>query len=86
LRARATHKTSKDPVADWVHASRLLQSNSYLPNFTLETLGGAHWVHVERPDEVNAIIRKWLDSTFPRHEVGQAEETQESVRRAVDEL
>ncbi|THH17595.1 hypothetical protein EW146_g3260 [Bondarzewia mesenterica] len=52
---------TKDPVADWVLAAKLLRSADYLPNLTTETLHGAHWVHMENPVEFNKIMRAWLD-------------------------
>jgi len=54
-----------DPVADWVLATKLLRSEAFLPKLTTELLPGAHWVHLENPQEFNAIMRKWLNEYFP---------------------
>jgi len=53
---------TQDPVADWVAAASILKSASFLPNLTQSTLPGAHWVHLEFPDQVNAQIRKFLST------------------------
>ncbi|GBE79079.1 predicted protein [Sparassis crispa] len=73
-----------DPVADWVVAAKLLGSEKYLPNLTTETLDAEHWLHLEHPREVNAILRKWLGA-FPG---GETEDTirDDGVGRAADEL
>ncbi|KAI0002915.1 alpha/beta-hydrolase [Russula compacta] len=52
----------QDPVADWVLAAELLKSASFLPNFTQSTLPGAHWVQLEFPEQVNALIHKFLST------------------------
>jgi len=51
---------TKDPVADMELAAKLLHSFDFLPNHSLHRLPTAHWTHLEKPDEVNSIIRKWL--------------------------
>jgi len=51
---------TKDPVANMELAAKLLHSFDFLPNHTLRTLPAAHWTQLERPTEVNDIIRKWL--------------------------
>ncbi|KAI0303057.1 Alpha/Beta hydrolase protein [Russula brevipes] len=53
---------TQDPVGDWVLAAQLLNSASFLPNLTQATLPGAHWVQLEYPDRVNALIRKFLST------------------------
>jgi len=57
---------TKDPVADMELAAKLLRSFSYLPNHSLYTLPTAHWTHLEKPAEVNGIIRKWLTELDPK--------------------
>jgi len=55
----------QDPVADWASASRLLHSADFLPNLKTVALDGAHWVHLEKPTEFNAVLRDWLDELSP---------------------
>ncbi|KAF9457240.1 Alpha/Beta hydrolase protein [Collybia nuda] len=50
-----------DPVANWSAAAELLHSQTFTPNAEVETLGGAHWVHIENPKKFNKIVRKWLE-------------------------
>ncbi|KAN0124485.1 alpha/beta-hydrolase [Russula decolorans] len=52
---------TEDPVANMELAAKLLHSFDFLPNYTLHTLPTAHWTQLERPAEVNGIIRKWLE-------------------------
>ncbi|ETW84768.1 epoxide hydrolase [Heterobasidion irregulare TC 32-1] len=59
---------TKDPVADWVLAAKLLKSADYLPHITLQTLHGAHWLHIENPDGFNRILRAWLGQLDARAE------------------
>ncbi|KAJ7574124.1 alpha/beta-hydrolase [Mycena floridula] len=54
-----------DPVANWEVAAMLLKSASFLPHLTVETVDGAHWVHLENPKVVNSVIRKWLKKVKP---------------------
>ncbi|KAI0029431.1 hypothetical protein K488DRAFT_88724, partial [Vararia minispora EC-137] len=56
---------TQDPVANWPAAALLLHSADFLPNGLVKTLPGAHWVHMEFPDEVNDILRAWLDQHWP---------------------
>ncbi|KAF2001615.1 alpha/beta-hydrolase [Amniculicola lignicola CBS 123094] len=35
--------------------------NEYLPNLTRGEVAATHWALTQKPDEVNAIIRKWLE-------------------------
>ncbi|KAI0314136.1 alpha/beta-hydrolase [Amylostereum chailletii] len=51
---------TQDPVADWVLAASLLSSAQFLPDLEQKAIPGAHWVHIEHPVEVNAIMREWL--------------------------
>ncbi|KAI0269333.1 alpha/beta-hydrolase [Gloeopeniophorella convolvens] len=57
-----------DPVANWELAAKMLHSFDFLPNSTLRTLPGAHWVQLENPAGVNAIIRKWLADLYAKQE------------------
>ena len=42
-------------------------TEAHVPNFTLRRLPNAsHWVQQDAPDEVNAILREWLEATPPR--------------------
>ncbi|KII83408.1 hypothetical protein PLICRDRAFT_47292 [Plicaturopsis crispa FD-325 SS-3] len=52
----------QDPVADWAEAARILKSAEYVPELTTVMLNGAHWVHLENPDETNKAMRRWLDA------------------------
>ncbi|KAA1477488.1 alpha/beta-hydrolase [Dentipellis sp. KUC8613] len=49
-----------DPVFDGPTVVRLLHTEDYVPNLTIETMPGAHWLHLEHPDRFNKILRKWL--------------------------
>ncbi|KAF8173808.1 Alpha/Beta hydrolase protein [Mycena galopus ATCC 62051] len=49
-----------DPVADWGLASKILKSTDFLPNSKTEFMDGAHWCHIEHPNEFNALMRAWL--------------------------
>ncbi|TFY61993.1 hypothetical protein EVG20_g6854 [Dentipellis fragilis] len=49
-----------DPVIDGPTAVRLLHTEDYIPNLTIETMPGAHWLHMEHPERFNKILRKWL--------------------------
>ncbi len=41
--------------------------DEYIPNLTRKSVDTRHWALWERPDEVNQIIREWLESiTSPR--------------------
>ncbi|KAF8271703.1 alpha/beta-hydrolase [Lactarius quietus] len=51
---------TRDRVADMDLAAKLLHSFDFLPDHSLHRLPTAHWTHLEEPDEVNSIIRKWL--------------------------
>ncbi|KAI0303058.1 alpha/beta-hydrolase [Russula brevipes] len=51
---------TEDPVANMELAAKLLRSFDFLPNHLLYTLPTAHWTQLEKPTEVNSIIRKWL--------------------------
>ncbi|KAH9963261.1 alpha/beta-hydrolase [Russula dissimulans] len=51
---------TEDPVANMELVAKLLRSFDFLPNHSLHTLPAAHWPQLEKPTEVNAIIRKWL--------------------------
>ncbi|PAV20580.1 alpha beta-hydrolase [Pyrrhoderma noxium] len=53
---------TEDPVADWVHASKLLQSERYVPNLVVETIPAAHWVQIEKPEQFNEALRRWLNN------------------------
>ncbi|TDL17638.1 alpha/beta-hydrolase [Rickenella mellea] len=53
---------TQDPVADWHHASKLLGSEKFIPHLTVETIDAAHWPQLEKPNEFNVILRKWLDN------------------------
>jgi len=52
--------STEDPVADMEFAAKLLHSFDFLPNHALHTLPTAHWTQLEKPIEVNSIIRNWL--------------------------
>ncbi|KAJ7165588.1 alpha/beta-hydrolase [Mycena crocata] len=56
----------EDPVADWALAAKILKSTDYLPNGRTEFMNGAHWCHIEHPQEFNVLVRKWLDEVFGR--------------------
>lgn len=52
----------QDPVGDWVHAAKVLQSAKFVPRLTTETVQAAHWPQLEEPEIINGYIRKWLAS------------------------
>ncbi|KDR74298.1 hypothetical protein GALMADRAFT_250096 [Galerina marginata CBS 339.88] len=56
----------EDPVADWDSLAKMLNSAQYLPNLTTKVLPGAHWVHLEYPQELNAVVRNWLQGITTR--------------------
>jgi soluble epoxide hydrolase/lipid-phosphate phosphatase len=35
-------------------------SNKYLPYVTARAIVAAHWLHLEKPAEFNAIMEEWL--------------------------
>ncbi|KAG8788321.1 hypothetical protein FRC15_004904 [Serendipita sp. 397] len=49
-----------DPVADWPLVALILGSHKYLPYLTTKALRTAHWVHLEKSTEFNAILDEWL--------------------------
>ncbi|KXN91140.1 Bifunctional epoxide hydrolase 2 [Leucoagaricus sp. SymC.cos] len=53
---------TKDPVADWSVAMKLLNSSSFITDLTVKFVDGAHWVHLENPEPVNKAIKKWLQA------------------------
>ena len=55
----------QDPVADWLTAAKVLGSNAYIPNLTTETIYAAHWPQLERPQEFNLILERWLNGLPP---------------------
>ncbi|KAK0455737.1 uncharacterized protein EV420DRAFT_557918 [Desarmillaria tabescens] len=55
-----------DPVADWVKAAELLQSESFLPRLTTATVEGSHWIQMENPGPFNAALKNWLEANFGR--------------------
>ncbi|KAF9449488.1 alpha/beta-hydrolase [Macrolepiota fuliginosa MF-IS2] len=67
---------TKDPVADWKEAMKLLNSADFIPDITVKYVEGAHWVHLENPEPVNQAIKDWL----------QTLRSPSSEARAVDEL
>lgn len=52
----------QDPVADWSLAAKLLHCDDFIPLLQTATIHAAHWPHLERPNEFNAILASWLDS------------------------
>jgi len=69
---------SKDSVADWTAASKMVKSKSFVPRLEEISIPTAHWPHMESPEEVNGYLRDWLTSNFPSS-VG-------TLRKAKDEL
>lgn len=61
---------TRDPVANWVLAAKLLKSGQLAPKLTTETVAAAHWLQLEKYEEVNAIMRKWLNQNYPPAEKG----------------
>lgn len=53
---------TQDPVVDWVVAAEALGSADFLPNLTQVAISGAHWIQLENPDVVNALIRNFLST------------------------
>ncbi|KAI0059348.1 alpha/beta-hydrolase [Artomyces pyxidatus] len=60
---------TKDTVADWVLATKILGTEKYITDYTVELVHGSHWIQLENPEHVNAAIRNWLDglSARPSH-------------------
>ncbi|THH02215.1 hypothetical protein EW026_g620 [Hermanssonia centrifuga] len=77
---------TQDPVADWVLAANLLKSAEFIPNLTTETVVAAHWLQLEKPDEVNAIMRRWLDQYYPPMDTPTQASTEGSPHAYRDEL
>ncbi|KAJ3550596.1 hypothetical protein NMY22_g365 [Coprinellus aureogranulatus] len=50
-----------DPVADWMVLQRVARSADFIPNLEVGFVEAAHWPHLERPEEFNAIVRQWLE-------------------------
>lgn len=48
-------------MADWPLISLIVGSSKYLPYLTTRAMVTAHWIHLEKPAEFNAILEKWLD-------------------------
>ncbi|KAF8164754.1 Alpha/Beta hydrolase protein [Crassisporium funariophilum] len=61
---------TQDPVSNWVHVAKHLNSSDFLPNLTTKLLPGAHWVHLEHPSEFNELVREWLSATPWQDEKG----------------
>ncbi|KXN91136.1 hypothetical protein AN958_02820 [Leucoagaricus sp. SymC.cos] len=64
---------TKDPVADWSVAMKLLNSSALITDLTvkvcaelcfhmIQLVDGAHWVHLENPELVNKAIKEWLQA------------------------
>ncbi|KAN0140064.1 epoxide hydrolase [Lactarius tabidus] len=53
---------TQDPVIDWVAAAKALGSANFLPNLTQVAISGAHWIQLENPDVVNALMRNFLST------------------------
>lgn len=49
-----------DPVADWPLVALILGSAKHLPYLTTRAIPTAHWPHLEKPQEFNAIMESWL--------------------------
>ncbi|KAH8115654.1 alpha/beta-hydrolase [Phellopilus nigrolimitatus] len=80
---------TRDPVADWAAAAKVLGSAKFVPNLATETLPTAHWIQLEKPVEFNAMLRKWLDALPISGDSQTAEKTAETEteqKHFVDEL
>jgi soluble epoxide hydrolase / lipid-phosphate phosphatase len=91
---------TRDPVADWLVAAELVGAPKFLPYLTTKVIATAHWCHMERPAEFNAIVEEWLDdldSKLLEAELGEEkkvarvneeikEEETEKKKRTGDEL
>ncbi|KAJ3523605.1 hypothetical protein NM688_g8699 [Phlebia brevispora] len=77
--------STQDPVADWALAAKLLKSDEFVLNVTTKTVAAAHWLQLERPDEVNAIMRAWLSESYPPISAAHGRPDQEPMH-ARDEL
>ena len=53
---------TRDPVADWPLIALVVGSHKHLPYLTKRALQTAHWIHLEKPHEFNAILEEWLDN------------------------
>ncbi|KAF8604921.1 alpha/beta-hydrolase [Ceratobasidium sp. AG-I] len=56
---------SKDSVADWGKVSALVGSAKFIPQLETVVLPTSHWPQLERPEEFNAALRKWLKKLPP---------------------
>ncbi|KAF7799971.1 hypothetical protein EIP86_011214 [Pleurotus ostreatoroseus] len=57
--------SSGDPVANWSLAATLMKSEEFVPHLTTKSVDAAHWLQLEKPDEVNAIMKEWLEQWYP---------------------
>ncbi|KAI0337357.1 alpha/beta-hydrolase [Trametopsis cervina] len=71
---------TNDPVCNWVEAAVLMKSADHVPRLTMKTVDAAHWIIIEKPTEVNAIMKEWLDEHYA------ALPTREEQTHAKDEL
>lgn len=50
-----------DTVCDTVTSDLAANQKKYCENLTEKSVEAGHWVGMEKPDEVNAIIAKWIE-------------------------
>jgi len=53
---------TQDIVGNWVAAASLLKSADFLSNLTQTSLNGSHWVQLEFPNQVNALLRNFFST------------------------
>ncbi|CZT19751.1 uncharacterized protein RCC_05606 [Ramularia collo-cygni] len=52
-----------DTVCDTVTSTAADNQKKYSKNLTEASVDAGHWVYMEKPDEVNAIIAKWIEES-----------------------
>lgn len=50
-----------DTVCDTVNSPLAANQKKYSKNLTEASVDAGHWVAMEKPDEVNSIIAKWIE-------------------------
>lgn len=49
-----------DTICDTVNSPLAENMRKYSKNLTEASVDAGHWVQMEKPEEVNAIIEKWI--------------------------
>ncbi|KAG8929705.1 hypothetical protein FRC02_005217 [Tulasnella sp. 418] len=70
---------TKDSVAYWPHAMKLIGSEKFLPNLVVRETPTAHNPQLERPEEFNQMVEEFLNNILEQTEA-QTSEDGTSVR------